>query len=118
MLAGRLEEALSSIAPQPAELEGGIRMEQHEFEQRLIEEMADEIATVATSRFRKSLARGDEKLFELHDGERVKLVAVDHYDLGGLLITVEAEDGKRYIVRFEIRSGHYAVEAVPLGEHP
>jgi hypothetical protein len=98
-------------------MEGGILMDQHEFEQRLIEELADEIATIATSQFKRYLARGDKRPFEIHDGETVKLVAVDHYDLGGLLITVEAEDGKRFIVRFEIRSGHYAIEAVPLGEH-
>ena len=59
--------------------------------------MADEIATVATSRSQEvPRAWRDEKLFELDDSARaVKLVAVDHYDLGGLLITVEAEDGKR-----------------------
>jgi hypothetical protein len=33
-----------------------------------------------------------------------------------LLLTVDVEDGTRYIVRFEIRSGHYAVEAVPIVE--
>jgi hypothetical protein len=89
-------------------------MEQHEFEQRLIEEVADEIATIATGSFRESLGREGGRMFEI-DGEAVKLIAADHYDLGGMLITVEAADGRRYIVRFEIRSGHYAVEAVPIG---
>jgi len=92
-------------------------MEQHEFEQRLIETIADEVATIATRRFKDSLARGESSL-QIDESETVKLVAVDHYDQGGLLITVEAEDRMRYIVRFEIRSGHYAVEAVPLGEAP
>jgi len=96
---------------------GKERMTPHDFEQRLIETLADEIATIATGRFTKSLAEGKSTL-DISEGETVKLVAVDHYDRGGLLITVEAEDQMRYIVRFEIRSGHYAVEAVPLGEIP
>jgi hypothetical protein len=73
-------------------------MEQHELEQRLIEEIADEIATIATSSFSESLAREGGRMFELHGGETVKLIAVDHYDFGGMLITVEAADGKQYIV--------------------
>ena len=90
-------------------------MERPEFEQQLIETIADEIAGVATGRFRKALAGGG-KVFELPDGAKVELFAVDHFDVGGLLLTVDAEDGTRYMVRFEIRSGHYAVEAVPLVE--
>jgi hypothetical protein len=89
-------------------------VELHEFEQRLIEEIADEIAEIATSRFRESLAKDEEKVFEMRDGSRVTLIAVDHFDIGGMLITVEAEDHKRYLVRFEIKSGHYAFEAVPF----
>src|SRR5262245_28854537 len=91
-------------------------MSDDEFEQGLIETIADEIAEIATHRFKDSLARGDETRFNTRGGERVKLVAVDHYDRGGMLITVETVAGTRYIVRFEIRSGHYAVEAVPLEE--
>jgi hypothetical protein len=89
-------------------------MESHEFEQRLIEEIADEIATIATNRFRELLADGDETVFEINGGGKVRLIAADHYDVGGMLINVEKEDGDRYLVRFEIRSGHYAVEAVPV----
>ena len=44
----------------------------------------------------------------------MKLIAVDHYDEGGLLLTIEAENGNRYLVRFEIGRGHIAIEAVPL----
>ena len=89
-------------------------MEPHEFEQRLIEEVADEIATIATNRFKELLADDDGVVFEIEDGGSVRLVAVDHYDVGGMLINVETEGGDRYLVRFEIRSGHYAVEAVPV----
>ena len=89
-------------------------MELHDFEQRLIEEVADEIATIATNRFKELLAGGHEVVFELDDGGTVRLIAADHYDVGGMLINVEKEDGSRYLVRFEIRSGHYAFEAVPL----
>ena len=89
-------------------------MELHEFEQRLIEEIADEIAAIATSRFEDSLANEGERVFVLHDGSKVRLLSVDHYDFGGMLLTVEAEDRARYLVRFEIRSGHYAFEAVPV----
>ena len=88
-------------------------MEPHEFEQRLIEAIADDIAEIATSRFRESLREG-EKVFAMRGGSTVTLIAVDHYDIGGMLITVEAEDRKRYLVRFEIKSGHYAFEAVPF----
>ena len=90
-------------------------MQRVDFEQQLIEKIADEIAEVATDRFRQSLTRGG-KVFELPDGTKAELFAVDHFDVGGLLLTVDAEDGTRYIVRFEIRSGHYAVEAAPLPE--
>lgn len=90
-------------------------MQRPDFEQQLIEKIADEIAEIASDRFRTALAEGG-KVFELPDDAKVELVAVDHYDVGGLLITVDAENGARYIVRFEIRSGHYAVEAVPLPE--
>jgi len=85
----------------------------HDFEQRLIEEIADEIATIATRRFKELLAEGDEIVFEI-DGDSVRLVSADHYDVGGMLINVETEDAARYLVRFEIRSGHYAFEAVPF----
>jgi hypothetical protein len=91
--------------------------ERHEFEQRLVEEIADEIAAIAAKRFRDLLANEGGREFLMNDGQKVKLIGVDHYDLGGLLITVETEDRQRYIVRFEIRSGHYAFEALPLGEH-
>jgi hypothetical protein len=89
-------------------------MEPNEFEQRLIEQVADEIATIATSDFKDSLAKDGERMFVLQDGTKVRLISVDHYDLGGMLLTVEAEDRTRYLVRFEIRSGHYAFEAVPF----
>ena len=94
--------------------EGRETVELHEFEQRLIEEIADEIAEIATRSFRESLAGEGEKVFGMRDGSKVTLIAVDHYDIGGMLITVEAEDHTRYLVRFEIKSGHYAFEAVPL----
>jgi hypothetical protein len=97
----------------PTQPEGERHVELHEFEQRLIEEIADEIAAIATSRFKESLADG-ERVFVMHDGSNVKLISVDHYDVGGMLLTVEADDGTRYLVRFEIRSGHYAFEAVPF----
>ena len=90
-------------------------MEPHEFEQRLIEEVADQIAAIATNRFKELLAsEEDGVVFEIDGGSSVRLVAVDHYDVGGMLINVETERGERYLVRFEIRSGHYAVEAVPV----
>ena len=95
-------------------LESGDFSHLHEFEQRLIEEIADEIAEIATRRFKDSLANDGELVFFMRDGSKVKLIAVDHYDIGGMLITVEAEDHTRYLVRFEIKSGHYAFEAVPL----
>jgi hypothetical protein len=90
-------------------------MQRPDFEQQLIEKIADEIAEVATDRFRTALKEGG-KVFELPDGAKVELFAIDHFDVGGLLLTVDAKDGTRYIVRFEIRSGHYAVEAVPIVE--
>jgi hypothetical protein len=89
-------------------------MGQGEFEQRLVEEMADDIAGIATDRFREDLASSRGRVFEIGDGAKVKLIAVDLYDVGGMLNTVEAEDCKRYLVRLEIRSGHYAFEAIPL----
>jgi hypothetical protein len=89
-------------------------MEPHEFEQRLIEQGADEIAAIATDRFKELLAGDGEVVFEIPDGGPVRLIAADHYDVGGMLINVETEDGSRYLVRFEIRSGHYAFEAVPF----
>jgi hypothetical protein len=90
-------------------------MELHDFEQRLVEEIADQIATVATRRFEGLLAEGVEVLFDVPEGGEVRLIAVDHYDVGGMLLNVEREDGSRYLVRFEIRSGHYGFEAVPFG---
>jgi hypothetical protein len=39
---------------------------------------------------------------------------VDHFDEGGLLLTTEAQNGERFLVRFEIGRGHIAIEAVPL----
>jgi len=89
-------------------------MDQRGFEQRLVEEIADDIARVAADRFREDLAGSRGRTFDIGDGEQVKLVNVDRYDVGGMLITVETEAGKRYLVRLEIRSGHYAFEAVPL----
>jgi len=89
-------------------------MDQRQFEQRLVEEIADDIARVAAERFGDDLASSGGRMFDIGDGARVKLVAVDLYDVGGLLITVETDEGKRYLVRLEIRSGHYAFEAVPL----
>jgi hypothetical protein len=89
-------------------------MERHDFEQRLVENIADEIAEIAISRFREVLADGGEIVFEIDGGGPVRMVAADHFDVGGMLINVETEDGQRYLVRFEIRSGHYAFEAVPF----
>jgi hypothetical protein len=89
-------------------------MDHREFEQRLVEEIADDIARIATDRFRDELESSNGRMFDIGDGAQVRLVAVDRYDVGGMLITVETADGKRYLVRFEIRSGHYAFEAVPL----
>ena len=88
--------------------------EGHEFEQRLIEGVGDQIAEIATGHFRDLLAREDDVVFEIRDEANVKLIAVDHYDEGGLLLTIEAENGNRYLVRFEIGRGHIAIEAVPL----
>jgi hypothetical protein len=90
------------------------QMDQRHFEQRLVEEIADEIARIATERFRDELASSGGRAFDIGDGAKVKLVAVDLYDVGGMLITVETEEGKRYLVRLEIRSGHYAFEALAL----
>ena len=89
-------------------------VDQREFEQRLVEQIADHVARIATARFRDELASSRERIFDIADGAQVKLIAVDLYDAGGMLITVETEAGKRYLVRLEIRSGHYAFEAVPL----
>lgn len=89
-------------------------MERHDFEQRLIEEIADEVATIATSRWKEVLGQGGEIVFEIDGAGPVRLVTADHYDVGGMLINVETEDEVRYLVRFEIRSGHYAFEAVPF----
>lgn len=88
-------------------------MERHEFEQRLIEGVGDRIAGIATDHFRELLTREDV-VFEIRDEGDVKLIAVDHYDEGGLLLTIESESGDRYLVRFEIGRGHIAIEAVPL----
>jgi hypothetical protein len=88
--------------------------EGHEFEQRLIEGVGDQIAGIATGHFTDLLAREDDVVFEIRDEGNVKLIAVDHYDEGGLLLTIEAENGNRYLVRFEIGRGHIAIEAVPL----
>jgi hypothetical protein len=89
-------------------------MERHEFEQRLIEGVGDRIAEIATGHFRELLAGEDDVVFEIRDESNVKLTAVDHYDEGGLLLTIEADNGSRYLVRFEIGRGHIAIEAVPL----
>ena len=89
-------------------------MDQREFEQRLVEQIADDVARIATDRFRDDLASSRGRVFDIGDGAQVKLIAVDLYDVGGMLITVETDAGKRYLVRLEIRSGHYAFEAVPL----
>lgn len=86
----------------------------HDFEQRLIEEIADEIATIATDRFKGLLADDGRVVFDVRESGEVRLVAVDHYDVGGMLLNVETEDGNRFLVRLEIRSGHYAFEAVPF----
>jgi hypothetical protein len=88
-------------------------IERHEFEQRLIEGVGDRIAGIATDHFRELLAREDV-VFEIRDEGDVKLIGVDHFDEGGLLLTIEAESGDRYLVRFEIGRGHIAIEAVPL----
>jgi hypothetical protein len=92
-------------------------MDRREFEQRLIEDIAHEVAEIAADRFRDDLANRGGRVFEIGGGEKVKLVAVDHYDVGGILITVETGERTRYLVRLEIQSGHYAFEAVPLDEH-
>jgi hypothetical protein len=88
-------------------------VDQREFEQRLVEEIADDVARIATDRFKDDLASSRGRVFDI-GGDAVKLVAVDLYDAGGMLITVETETGSRYLVRLEIQSGHYAFEAVPL----
>ena len=90
-------------------------MERHEFEQRLIEGVGDRIAEIATDHFRELLAREGSVAFEIRDEGTVRLIGVDHFDEGGLLLTVEADNGIRYLVRFEIGRGHIAIEAVPLG---
>src|SRR5580765_3378445 len=92
----------------------GKPLDQREFEQRLVEEIADDVARVATDRFKDELESSRGRVFDIGDGAQVKLVAVDLYDVGGMLITVETEAGQRYLVRLEIRSGHYAFEAIPL----
>ena len=89
-------------------------MERHDFEQRLIEGVGDRIAEIATGHFREMLAGGDGVVFQIRDEGDVELIAVDHFDEGGLLLTIEAQDGNRYLVRFEIGRGHIAIEAVPL----
>ena len=89
-------------------------IEQHEFEQRLIEGVGDRVAEIATGHFKEMLAREEGVVFEIRDEGEVKLIAVDHYDEGGLLLTIEAANGNRYLVRFEIGRGHFAIEAVPL----
>jgi len=89
-------------------------MDRQEFEQRLIEGVGDEIARIATGHLRELLAGEDDVVFAIRDEGNVRLIAVDHYDEGGLLITIEAESGDRYVVRFEIGRGHIAIEAVPL----
>ena len=89
-------------------------VERHEFEQRLIEGVGDEVARIATDHFKELLAGGDDVEIAIRDEGEVRLIAVDHFDEGGLLITIEAESGRRYIVRFEIGRGHIAIEAVPL----
>jgi hypothetical protein len=99
---------LAAMAPRSDEID------QRLFEQRLVEEIADDVGRIATERFRDELASSRGRSFDIGDGEQVKLIAVDLYDVGGMLITVETEDGRRYLVRLEIRSGHYAFEAVPL----
>ena len=88
--------------------------EPREFEQRLIEGVGDEIARIATDHLKELLAGQGGVEIAIRDEGGVRLIAVDHYDEGGLLITVEAEDAKRYIVRFEIGRGRIAIEAVPL----
>jgi len=89
-------------------------MDRQEFEQRLIEGVGDAIAQIATSHFREMLGGEDGVVFAIRGEGNVRLIAVDHYDEGGLLITIEAENGNRYLVRFEIGRGHIAIEAVPL----
>ena len=89
-------------------------MDRQEFEQRLIEGVGDEIARIATGHLKELLAGEDDVVFAIRDEGNVRLIAVDHYDEGGLLITIEAESGDRYVVRFEIGRGHIAIEAVPL----
>ena len=89
-------------------------MEQHEFEQRLIEEVGDRVAEIATGHFKELLAREDGVVFRIQDDGDVRLIAVDHFDEGGLLLTTESQDRRRLLVRFEIGRGHIAIEAVPL----
>ena len=89
-------------------------MESHDFEQRLVEVIADEVASIATEQFKGSLAEVGGVVFDVPESGEVKLIAVDHYAVGGLILQVESQDGNRYFVRFEISSGHYAFEAVPL----
>ena len=89
-------------------------MDRHDFEQRLIEGVGDRIAEIATGHFRKMLAGEDGVVFQIRDEGDVELIAVDHFDEGGLLLTIETQDGNRYLVRFEIGRGHIAIEAVPL----
>ena len=89
-------------------------MERHDFEQRLIEGVGDRIAEIATGHFREMLAGEDGVVFQIRDEGDVELIAVDHFDEGGLLLTIETQDGNRYLVRFEIGRGHIAIEAVPL----
>ncbi len=89
-------------------------MDHHEFEQRLIEGVGDRIAEIATDHFKEMLAHDGGVEFEIRDEGNVKLISVDHYDEGGLLLTIESENGERYLVRFEIGRGHIAIEAVPL----
>jgi len=89
-------------------------MEQHEFEQRLIEEVGDRVAEIATGHFKELLAREEGVVFRIQDDGDVRLIAVDHFDEGGLLLTTESQDGRRFLVRFEIGRGHIAIEAVPL----
>jgi len=89
-------------------------VEPHDFEQRLVEQIADEIAAIAITRFKELLADGGDIVFEIEGAGPVRLVSADHYDVGGMLINVETEDATRYLVRFEVRSGHYAFEAVPF----
>ena len=84
-------------------------MERHDFEQRLIEGVGDRIAEIATGHFREMLAGEDGVVFQIRDeGD------VDEQETGWLDRYIEAQDGNRYLVRFEIGRGHIAIEAVPL----